>query len=152
MTNTLFGAAFAIVIMGSPALAAEQVFQGDFDPMPHDNSGRDNVVGGGEVRATLSGNVLSLAGNFSGLSSPAIGAHLNRGLAMGVPGAAVAVLDVTKAEQGTVSGTVKLGPDALAALKRGAFYVELDSKAAPDGNSWSWLQVQDDRNAADGRQ
>ena len=66
-------AAFAALI-GSPALAADQKFQGELDPMPHDNSTRTIVVGSGIVTGMLSGNQLTLSGKFSGLSSPATGA------------------------------------------------------------------------------
>ncbi len=119
--------------------------------MPHDNSTRANVVGGGMVTGVLSGNQLTLSGKFSGLSSPAIGAHLNRGLALGVPGAAIAALDTTKAVQGTISGTVRLSREAIAALKNDALYIELDSEKAPEGNSWGWLQALSGPNAREGK-
>ncbi len=101
---------------------------------------RDNVVGAGLVSATLAGNNLSITGQFSGLSSPATGAHLKMGTAMGVPGTTIAELSASHAASGQVTGTATLDTAQIAALKKGALYVELDSAKAPDGNSWAWLQ------------
>lgn len=152
MNIAIFRTAAFAALIGSPALAADQKFQGELDPMPHDNSTRTIVVGSGIVTGMLSGNQLTLSGKFSGLSSPATGAHLNRGLALGVPGAAIAALDATKAVQGTISGTVRLSRDAIAALKKNALYVELDSERAPQGNSWGWLQALDGQNVREGKE
>ncbi len=123
-----------------PAFAADQQFQGELDPLPHDNSTRDNVVGTGTVSATLSGNTLTVSGSFSGLSSPASAAHLEMGLAMGVPGTVIGSLGATQGPNGQISGSIKLNAAEIAALKKGAVYVQLDSVKAPDGNSWSWLE------------
>lgn len=130
----------ALALLLTPSLAAAQQFTGDFDPVPHDNSMRDNVVGAGLVSATLAGNNLSITGQFSGLSSPASGAHLKMGAAMGVPGTTIAELSASHAASGQVAGTASLDTAQITALKKGALYVELDSAKAPDGNSWAWLQ------------
>jgi CHRD domain len=126
-----------------PALAASAQFAGEFDPMPQDNSTRANMVGEGRATVTLSGNTLAVHGEFSGLSSPATGAHLNMGLAMGVPGKEIGTLEATKDLHGAISGTVKLTAEAISALKKGALYVQLDSEKSPEGNSWAWLEAPD---------
>jgi hypothetical protein len=46
---------------------------------------------------------------------------------------------VTKAEKGTVSGTVELSPDQIEDLRNGRLYVQIQSQGAPDGNLWGWL-------------
>lgn len=127
----------------TPSLAAAQQFAGDLDPVPHDISNRDNVVGGGSVSANLSGDTLQVNGRFGGLSSPATSAHLEMGAAMGVPGSVIGQLSVTAAASGEISGSVVLNQAEVSALKKGALYVQLDSAKAPDGNSWAWLQQQD---------
>jgi CHRD domain len=137
----LAGAILWAGLAAGPALAADAQFAGEFDPLPHDNSTRANVVGEGRAIATLSGNLLSVKGEFSGLSSPATGAHLNKGLAMGVPGEAIAPLEAAKDLHGAISGTVKLTADEISALKKGALYVQLDSEKSPEGNSWAWLEA-----------
>lgn len=130
--------AFALLL--TPSLAAAQQFAGDLDPVPHDNSMRDNVVGIGAISAALAGNTLAISGQFSGLSSPATEAHLKMGAAMGVPGATIAELSASHAASGQITGTVTLNAAQIAALKKGALYIQLDSAKAPDGNSWAWLQ------------
>src|SRR5262249_6979266 len=122
--------------------AADVQVRGPLDPFPHDMSTRDNVVGFGMVEATLAGDRLTVSGHFTDFSSPAIGAQLRMGLAMGVPGAKIGDLVVTKANSGQTSGPVKRSPAAIAALKNNALYVEIDSAKAPEGNSWAWLEAQ----------
>ena len=141
MRHALVGAILWAGFAAGPAMAVGAQFTGDFDPMPHDNSTRADVVGEGRASATLSGNLLSVRGDFSGLSSRATGAYLNMGLAKGVPGEAIGTLEVTKDMHGALSGTVRLSADAISALKKGALYIQLDSKKSPEGNSWAWLEA-----------
>ena len=122
------------------APAAAQEYQGDLDPAPHEFSNRDDVVGMGIMSATLSGSILTIRGNFTGLSSPATAAHLKMGLAMGVPGATIGELNATHAANGEISGSVRLNSAQIAALRKGALYIQLDSVKGIDGNSWAWLQ------------
>ena len=133
-----------IVLAGfcvTPVFAADRQFLGEFDPFPHDMATRDNVIGAGTITAMLSGNRLTIRGEFAGLSSPATGANLRMGLAMGVPGQKIADLTITKADNGQITGTITLSAAAIAALERNAIYIELDSAKAPGGNSWAWLQA-----------
>ena len=143
MKHIIVGAVVFGAISASPAFAAGQTFQGDFDPVPHDNSTRDNVVGSGTISATLLDGTLTVQGNFSGLSSTATAAHLRIGAAMGVPGPVIGDLRATAAAEGEISGSVKLNAAQVTALKKGALYIELDSAKAPDGNSWGWLESPD---------
>ena len=133
-------ATVCLIFAFSVAPVAAQEYQGDLDPAPHDFSNRDDVVGIGMVSAILSGTTLTITGNFSGLSSPATAAHLRMGLAKGVPGATIAELSATHAAKGEISGTVKLSSSQIAALKKGALYVQLDSVKGTEGNSWAWLE------------
>ena len=135
-----FPAAIGLILALSFAPAAAQEYQGDLDPAPHDFSNRDDVVGIGIVSATLSGSTLTITGNFTGLSSPATAAHLRMGLAMGVPGTTIGELTVTHAAKGEISGSIKLNSAQIAALRKGALYIQLDSVKGKDGNSWAWLQ------------
>jgi len=131
----------ACLLAAAPVSAADVQVRGTLDPFPHDMSTRDNVVGVGVVEATLAGDRLTITGRFSELSSPATGAQLRMGAAMGVPGPKIGDLVVTKANAGEISGTLKLSGAAIAALKSNALYVEIDSAKAPQGNSWAWLQA-----------
>jgi hypothetical protein len=139
----IFPAAVCLMVAFAAAPAAAQEYQGDLDPAPHDFSNRDAVVGAGIVSATLSGTTLTITGNFTGLSSPATSAHLKMGLAMGVPGATIGELNATRAAKGEISGSVKLNSAQIAALRKGALYIQLDSVKGTDGNSWAWLQSEE---------
>ncbi len=97
----------------------------------------------GIVSATLSGTTLTITGNFTGLSSPATAAHLKMGLAMGVPGATIGELNATHAAKGEISGSIKLNSAQIAALKKGALYIQLDSAKGTNGNSWAWLESEE---------
>ena len=143
MKRAIVGLVIFGLVGASPAGAADRRYQGDLDPFPHDNSTRDTVVGTGTVSATLTGNTLTIAGHFAGLSSAATAAHLQMGAAMGVPGPKIGELRVTQARDGEISGSIKLTGAGIAALNRGAVYVQLDSANAADGNSWAWLENPD---------
>jgi hypothetical protein len=147
MMPRIRAALLMLAILTAPSLAMAQQFQGDLDPTPHDFSNRDDVVGAGIVSATLSGTTLTITGNFIGLSSPATAAHLKMGLAMGVPGATIGELNATPAAKGEISGSIKLNSAQVAALRKGALYIQLDSVKGTNGNSWAWLESEERPNA-----
>ena len=138
--RSVLPAAICLILAFSFASAAAQDYQGDLDPAPHDFANRDDVVGIGIVSATLSGTTLTIRGNFIGLSSPATAAHLKMGLAKGVPGATIGELNATHAAKGEITGSITLNSAQIAALKKGALYIQLDSVKGKDGNSWAWLE------------
>ena len=65
------------------------------------------------------GNKLTLKGSFSGLLGVPTSAHLLMGSLPGVRGPLIADLTVSPATSGTLSGTVQLNPQQLAALRKG---------------------------------
>ena len=130
-----------LVLALAPAWAAAPSFQGELDPCPFTPATRANVAGSGTLAATLDGNTLTIAGQFTDLASPATSAHLRMGLAMGVPGAVIGELRVPHELAGTISGTVTLSPQQVAALQRNSVYVQIESVKAPDGNLWGWLEA-----------
>jgi CHRD domain len=124
----------------TPAWAAAPGFQAELDPVAFTRANRDNVAGIGNVAGNLDGHTLVIAGNFSGLASPASSAHLRIGLAMGVPGPAIAELEATHEVSGVISGKVTLTDEQVARLHHSAVYVQLESVKAPEGNLWGWLE------------
>ena len=108
-------------------------------PVPLDATMMSRITGHGELKGALSGNKLTITGNFSGMRSPATEVQIHRGLAKGVRGPEVLDLEVTKSMSGSVSGTVTLTPEQLEDLKNDRLYVQIDSQGAPDGNLWGWL-------------
>ena len=128
-----------IAALNAPALAADAQFYSTLDPAPMTMATRASVAGTGSVTAELNGNKLSVQGSFSGLASVATKAELRSGSMIGVPGDVFADLAVTKAADGTLSGTVTLDRAKLKALRDNAVYVQIDSEKAPDGALRAWL-------------
>ncbi len=144
-------AAALLLAFTAPVFAADVKYATELDPVAFDNSTVKNTVGIGHVAATLSGSTLSVTGDYSGLSSEATAANLVLGFGPGVAGGATGGLAGTPVGKlttgggmsGQISGSIKLNTAQLAALKKGALYVEIDSAKAPNGNLWGWLTVAD---------
>ena len=131
--------AAAALLLAAPAFAAS--YEAQLDPTPFDATNRADVIESiGNLTATLDGNTLTVKGSFSNFTSPATGGSFRIGLAKGVPGDAIGNLTVEHARQGSFSGTIKLTSAQLAALKREALYVRIDSEKAPEGNVQGWLE------------
>ena len=137
-----FSAGF--LLLAAPALPAAvptATYEAELDPAPFDATNRADVINSiGNVTATLDGSMLTVKGTFSNFSSPATSGSFRIGLAKGVPGDAIGTLSVEHARQGAFSGSIKLNTAQLAALKRQALYIRIDSEKSPDGNVWGWLE------------
>lgn len=147
-----------VVIVGSlsmaGATAAAQstagatVAEGKTRPMGKPFSGRLSTTatrdaapptGIGMLYAVLDGKgKLAINGTFNQLSSPAKAAHFHRG-ADGQRGPKVATLTVTGATSGMIKGDVMLIPDDIAELQKSAYYIEIVTEAAADGEVRGWL-------------
>ena len=131
--------AVAALLLAVPAFAAG--YEAQLDPTPFDATNRADVIESiGNLTATLDGNTLTVKGTFSNFTSPATGGSFRIGLAKGVPGDAIGALTVDHARQGSFSGSIKLNATQVAALKREALYVRIDSEKSPDGNVQGWLE------------
>jgi CHRD domain len=127
------------LLLAGPAWAAG--YDAELDPVPFDASNREIVIDSiGDASATLDGSTLTVKGNFSNFTSPAASGSLRIGLAKGVPGDAIGTLSVDHATTGHFSGSIKLTSTQIAALKKEAIYVRIDSEKAPDGNVQGWLE------------
>jgi hypothetical protein len=135
----LLGAAFLWLAQFAGAQAAE-TFKARLSPVPINISMMATIAGSGSLTATLSGKQLTIQGTFEGLRSPATTARIHRG-PKGIPGPVVPdfELTVTKATKGAIDGTIELAPDQIADLRKGQWYVQIQSEGAPDGNLWGWL-------------
>ena len=131
--------AAAALLLAAPAFAAG--YEAQLDPAPFDATTRADVIESiGNLTATLDGSTLTVRGSFSNFTSPATGGSFRIGLAKGVPGDAIGTLTVEHARQGSFSGTIRLSSAQMAALKREALYVRIDSEKAPEGNVQGWLE------------
>jgi hypothetical protein len=144
MTLKLPVAVLAVVVglvwLSQPGSAQNQEkYKVRLATVPMDGGMRDAVAGSGSASALLAGTKLTINGTFGGLRSPATAARLHSGLAMGVRGAPVGELTVSKAMSGTITGSLDLTPDQVQSLRKGRLYIQISSEKAPDGNLWGWF-------------
>lgn len=130
---TCLGLAFAV--------QAEDTYKVKLYPVPSDQKTRPQLAGTATVSATLSGSKLSVTGNFDGLLSPATKAEVRAGTSpvAGVRGPVVGELMITKGTSGTISGSVDLTAQQVAAYKKGGVYIQLYSEKQQEGVLWGWL-------------
>jgi hypothetical protein len=127
------------VLSALTAFAQQETYKVRLAPVAADLAMRENIAGSGTVTATLAGTKLTLNGTFEAMKGNATVAHIHQGSATGVRGPELLTLTVTKAAAGSVSGAFDLTPDQLQALKKGRWYVQINSEKALDGNLWGWL-------------
>jgi hypothetical protein len=149
LTISRFAAAAAISLLCCGSAFAADTYQANLGPMPLDAANRANMLGRGDATAILDGKSLTVSGQFAGLPSPAIAAHLIVGLAIGVPGTEALDLTVSQATSGALSGKLSLTAKQAAAFRTGKLYVQIDSQKAPTGNLWGWLLPQHEDAPAD---
>ena len=136
----ILGIAALFLSLAVPAAAQnEERYRVRLSTVPVDIPMRGTVVGTGAATAVLRGTTLTINGNFEGLVSVATTARVHRGVAMGVRGMPFANLTVSKAQQGTISGSVNLTPELVQSLTKGQIYLQISSEKAPDGNLWGWF-------------
>ena len=136
----ILGIAALFLSLAVPGAAQnEERYRVRLSTVPVDIPMRSTVVGTGAATAVLKGTTLTISGNFEGLVSVATAARVHRGVAMGVRGMPFANLTVSKAQQGTISGSVNLTPELVQSLTKGQIYLQISSEKAPDGNLWGWF-------------
>ena len=131
----------AIAVCGwAPAAAQNQErYKVRLATIAMDGGMRDAVAGSGSATAVLAGMKLTINGTFEGLRSPATAARLHSGIAMGVRGAPLTEISITKGLSGTITGSVDLTADQVQSLRKGRLYIQISSERAPEGNLWGWL-------------
>ena len=116
-----------------------ETFKTRLAPVAIDVAMKANIAGSGTATASLSGTKLTVAGKFEGLRTPATVAAIRQGSTVGVRGPVLFELTVSKELSGEVSGAVTLTPAQAENLKKGRWYIQIDSQKAPEGNLWGWL-------------
>jgi CHRD domain len=129
------------LLLAALSLTAEskETFKTRLSATPADARTRASLAGSGTVSAVLEGSKLTITGSFQGLLAPATKASLNAAVAAGVRGPAVTDLTISKAMDGTITGSVTLTPEQTENLHKGGLYILIDSDKAPDGVLWGWL-------------
>ena len=139
MSTWWLAAFIAAMVALSLTAQGQDTFKGRLSPVPVDAKTAPDTTGQGVVSAVLAGSKLTVAGTFEGLRGAATTAQLRRGAAAGIRGPAMFDLTVTKAMSGAISGSFDLSADQVESLRRGKFYVQVNSEKAPEGNLWGWL-------------
>jgi hypothetical protein len=129
----------AVWLPHARAAQNEEKFKTHLAPVALDATMRATVAGTGSATATLAGTKLSITGTFEGLLSPATAAHINLSRVPGIRGTSILDLTVSPGTSGTISGTFDLSADQVDSLKKGKFYIQINSEKAPEGNLWGWL-------------
>jgi len=126
---------------GIPSLAQSgDTYKTRLSALPADAKTRPDLAGTGSVTASLSGTKLTVNGTFEGLKTNAVSAKLHNGIVAGVRGPAFADLTISKAMNGTITGSADLNPQQLQNLKKGGIYVQIYTEKPTDGTLWGWLQ------------
>src|SRR4030095_16319767 len=140
-TQSVAGVVIALVCLwfAQPAAQNQERYKVRLSTIPMDGGMRETVAGGGAASAVLAGTKLTITGTFQGLRTPPTSARLHNGLTRGVRGAPLGDLTVSKAVNGTLSGSIELTAEQLQSLRKGQLYIQISSEKAPDGNLWGWL-------------
>ena len=134
----LLGLCIALLSTTSYSQNMGNNLRGRLSPMPRTAQTVTTITGEGEVRAELSGNTLTISGEFTGLSSAATTVHIHQG-PKAQPGPVVLTIDATRATSGTISGALTLTPELIAALHAESLYVQIHSETNPTGEIRGWL-------------
>jgi alcohol dehydrogenase (cytochrome c) len=129
--------ALVVATLGQQA-SAQETYRARLSPMPVNAQTVRTITGLGQVRATLDGNRLTIAGEYRGMSSPATSAHVHLA-APTMAGPVAAPLQVTGGQAGQLSGSVTLNADQLAALRNESLYVQVHSERNPNGELRGWI-------------
>jgi len=138
-TQSVFvvAAVMAASLASTGDAAAQTTYRARLSPLPVDGRSVNTITGVGQVRATLTGNRLTLTGSYRGTSTPATGAHLHMA-PPGQHGPVSAPLQVN-ASTGEISGAVTLSAEQLAALRGSALYVQVHTEGNPGGELRGWI-------------
>ncbi len=128
-----------LILTWSNILAQDNQFDARLSTVPIDARNRVQITGQGSATAVLDGSELTIAGSFGGLQGAASAAYLHESPVTGVRGPAILDIDVSGGVEGSISATLALTPEQVAALRDGRLYIQVHSEAAPDGNLWGWL-------------
>ncbi len=120
------------------AVAQSGTFRARLSPMPTTPQTVTTITGEGEVILTLSGNTLTVSGNFMGMNSAATMAHVHNG-PPAQPGPVVHQLEITKMPMGEISAELELTDEQLTALTNNELYIQVHSETNPAGELRGWV-------------
>jgi len=127
-----------VMLLSASAQAQSETYRARLSPMPTTPQTVATILGEGEVILTLSGNTLSVQGNFEGMSSAATMAHVHNG-PPAQPGPVVHQLEITKMPGGEISAELELSDELVTALRNNELYIQVHSEGNPPGELRGWI-------------
>ena len=117
---------------------AQDIYRARLSPMPTTPQTVSTILGEGEVILTLNGNILTIDGSFTGMSSVATGAHIHNG-PPAQPGPVIHTLEITENTSGSVTGTLTLSDEEIESLRNNEFYIQVHTESNPPGELRGWF-------------
>ncbi len=136
--STLLFFIASLSLFNVSAQTQTETYRARLSPMPTTPQTVTEIIGEGEVILTLSGNTLSVDGNFTGMSSVATMGHIHNG-PPAQPGPVAFSLEVSSATGGSISGELELTDEQVTALKNNEFYVQIHSQNNAPGELRGWI-------------
>ncbi|MDX1491107.1 MAG: CHRD domain-containing protein [Pseudohongiellaceae bacterium] len=133
--------ALAFTLEASPATAADMnALHARLSPMPVTFLTVNTITGEGRVNASLEGNILTLSGEFKGMSSKATSAHIHKG-PKAQPGPVAFSLELSDLNDGSgrLNAQVSISEDLIDALHAEGLYIQIHSEDNPSGELRGWL-------------
>jgi hypothetical protein len=130
--------AASLLLIAQAASGQTSTFKARLSPVPVESANASRITGTGTVTATLDGSKLTIDGTFEGMKSPATIAQVHMGQ-RGVRGPIEFDLQIDKASNGRIHGTITLTKVQIDTLRKGWYYIQIHAEQAPDGNLWGWL-------------
>jgi hypothetical protein len=118
---------------------SQETYKTRLSPIAATGQSRAQVSGLGTATAVLTGTKLTITGSFEGLKTPATAVKLHNGVATGARGPAIRDLTITKALNGTISGSLDLNAQEVEYLRKGRLYIQVYSEKPAEGTLWGWL-------------
>ncbi len=136
--STLLFFIASLSLFNVSAQTQTETYRARLSPMPTTPQTVTEIIGEGEVILTLSGNTLTVDGNFTGMSSVATMGHIHNG-PPAQPGPVAFSLEVSSATGGSISGELELTDEQVTALKNNKFYVQIHSQNNAPGELRGWI-------------
>jgi len=130
--------AVLFLVLAQTASPQAVTFKARLSPVPVESNNAARITGTGTVTAVLDGSKLTIDGTFEGMKSAATIAQVHMGQ-RGVRGPVEFDLQIDRAPNGHINGTITLTKVRIDTLRKGWYYIQIHAEQAPDGNLWGWL-------------
>jgi len=130
--------AVLFLVLAQTASPQAVTFKARLSPVPVESNNAARITGTGTVTAVLDGSKLTIDGTFEGMKSAATIAQVHMGQ-RGVRGPVEFDLQIDRAPNGHINGTITLTKVQIDTLRKGWYYIQIHAEQAPEGNLWGWL-------------